>query len=351
MFSWYDEIQKIKRWIDEHAEENVSLTMISENSRYSTFYLSKKFHEIEGISLKKYLLSIKIQHAAFQLNENNKKIIDIAFDHGYSSHEAFSRAFFKIYGISPWSYRKISKPTSNTEKSRLLQAVGYTKPIGGTKMKTYVKQMMDYNFYAFYAEDVDEKYWHFFKDGLWWQMGNNFIKSYDNVIDFEYCAENFTKYGEIFINQQVKETPAPWEKALDLFIAEMSKIDADWYIHGSAAMALWGIDVKPKDVNIIVPNYSDFEKVRKLLAKFAIIPIERCEDWLMSGGGTIFMEASIGVYFNNKEFEPYDMSKHPKIRHNGAEVYVSTLESLKNDNENYNRPQRVKLIEEKMKNL
>ena len=61
------------------------------------------------------------------------------------------------------------------------------------------------------------------------------------------------------------------------------------------------------------------------------MPIERCENWLMSGGGTIFLEAAVGIYFHNKEFEPYDMSKHKKIFRNGAKVYVSSLEMLKQD--------------------
>ena len=58
-------------------------------------------------------------------------------------------------------------------------------------MKLYVKQMYDWNYYACYAEDVDEKYWNYFKTELWWQLGNGFIKTYDNVEGFEYCAKNF----------------------------------------------------------------------------------------------------------------------------------------------------------------
>lgn len=218
-------------------------------------------------------------------------------------------------------------------------------------MKIYVKQMYDWNYYAYFAEDVDEKYWNYFKENLWWQVGNNFVKSFDNVKDFEYCADNFTKYGETAIKQQLKIIPAPWEKALDLFIPEIEKLGVDWYIHGSVAMALWGIDVAPKDVNIIIPNYSDFDRVRDHFCKYAIRPIERCENWIMSGLGEIFMEAVIGISFHNKELEPYDMSKLGKINYNGTEVYVSGLEMLRQDNINYHRMDRVKAIEDKIRQL
>lgn len=104
---------------------------------------------------------------------------------------------------------------------------------------------------------------------------------------------------------------------MDLFITEIRKLDVNWYIHDSVAIALWGMDVEPKDVNIIIPNYSDFDRVRNHFCKFAIIPIERCENWLMSGYGEIFMEAVIGIPFHNKELEPYDMSKLGKINYKG----------------------------------
>lgn len=216
-------------------------------------------------------------------------------------------------------------------------------------MKIYVKQMYDWNSYAYYAEDIDEKYWDYFKDNLWWQIGNNFIKSYDNVKGFEYCAENFTRYGEMAIKQQLKILPTPWKKALDLFIPEIYKLDVDWFVHGSTAIALWGIDVEPKDINIIIPNYSDFDTVRNHFYKLAIRPIERCENWLMSGLGDIFMESVIGIAFYNKELEPYDMSKLGKVVYNGMEVYVLSLEMLQQDNENFGRWERVKAIEEKIK--
>ena len=137
-------------------EEDISLSRLSDYSGYSPFYLSRKFHELEGISLKEYLLISKIQHAARQLIETDYRIIDIAMRHGYSSQEAFTRAFMKVYGITPWSYRKLQKPSPNSVRSRLLHSVGFTKPIGGMDMKIYVKQMYDWNYYAFFAEDVDE---------------------------------------------------------------------------------------------------------------------------------------------------------------------------------------------------
>ena len=347
--SWVDEVEKIKAWVDQNLEEYPSLAALSSARGYSSFYLSKKFHEIEGVSLKKYLLAARIQHAAAQLLTTDDRILDIAMSHGYSSQEAFTRAFVRVYRITPWTYRKLKKPYPTARKSRLLCAAGFTKPIGGIDMKVYVKQLYDWNRYAYYAEDVDEKYWDYFQNELWWQVDSTFIKTYDNVQDFEYCAENFTKFGELAIRQQLKILPAPWKKALAWFAAEIQPLGVDWFVHGSAAMALWGMDVAPKDVNVILPNAGDFDVVRNHFCKFAIRPIERCENWLMSGLGNLFAEALIEIAFRNPSPGSYDMSQHKKIPHHGTKVHIATLEMLRQDNESYGRPERVRMIEDRMK--
>ena len=154
-------------------------------------------------------------------------------------------------------------------------------------MKIHVKQMSDWNYYAYVAENVDEKYWDYFRNDFWWQVGNNFIKTYDNVKDFEYCAENFLKFGEISIKQQLKILPTPWKKALDLFASEIEKLNVDWFVHGSTA---------------------------------------------------------ISIAFHNKELEPCDMNTLEKVTHNGRDLYISTIEMLKQDNLLLNRLDRVNAI-------
>ena len=68
----------------------------------------------------------------------------------------------------------------------------------------------------------------------------------------------------------------------------------------------------------------------------------------MSGLGGIFMEAHISIAFHNKEHEPYNMRNLNKIEYDGDDIYISTLEMLKQDNENMNRYDRVKMIEKKL---
>lgn len=58
--------------------------------------------ESPGAMRRRFLL----ERAAFQLGRSRAPVTDIAFDAGYASLEAFTRAFGKAYGVSPSIYRR-----------------------------------------------------------------------------------------------------------------------------------------------------------------------------------------------------------------------------------------------------
>lgn len=53
-----------------------------------------------------YINYIRLKKAAVALRSTEKSVLDIALDAGYDSHEGFTRAFTKRYGVSPSDYRK-----------------------------------------------------------------------------------------------------------------------------------------------------------------------------------------------------------------------------------------------------
>lgn len=57
-------------------------------------------------TFRNYLNNIRIQKAIILLTSTDHKIIDVAYECGFTSENAFKNSFKKIVGITPVSYRK-----------------------------------------------------------------------------------------------------------------------------------------------------------------------------------------------------------------------------------------------------
>ncbi len=110
MHEWQKQIQTIIEEIDmcikKHNDEALTLEHLSSTLGYSEFYISRKFREISGMQFREYLRYRRLAFALKELRDTENGILDIALDYGFSSHEAFTRAFKEAYGITPSEYRK-----------------------------------------------------------------------------------------------------------------------------------------------------------------------------------------------------------------------------------------------------
>jgi AraC-type DNA-binding domain-containing proteins len=103
-------------YVEDNITEEITLEAMSEKVGYSAFYCSSKFHEHVGISFKDYITRRRLTLAAQDLKNTSLNILDIAVKYGFSSHEAFTRAFSKIYGCTPYRFRKTSPAVVYYEK-------------------------------------------------------------------------------------------------------------------------------------------------------------------------------------------------------------------------------------------
>ncbi|GAA4654067.1 AraC family transcriptional regulator [Anaerocolumna aminovalerica] len=100
-------IENMVNWVEENIEECPTLEEMSDFVGYSPCYCSTKFHEYVGVSFKDYIQKRQLSMAAVALQKTKGRIIDIAIQYGFSSHEAFTRAFTRAYGYTPFQYRKL----------------------------------------------------------------------------------------------------------------------------------------------------------------------------------------------------------------------------------------------------
>lgn len=110
MYEWQRQIQTIVDEIDEriknHDDEALTLDSLSKRLGYSEFHTTRKFKEVSGMQFREYLRLRRLAFALKEVRDSEKSILDIAFNYGFSSHEAFTRAFKSAYGVTPSEYRK-----------------------------------------------------------------------------------------------------------------------------------------------------------------------------------------------------------------------------------------------------
>ncbi|WFR56734.1 helix-turn-helix transcriptional regulator [Anaerocolumna sp. AGMB13025] len=132
MYEWHKQIQiivdEIDKCIKHHNDEAVSLRFLSRKLGYSEFHTTRKFKEISGMQFRDYLRSRRLAFALIEVRDSKRSILDIAFDYGFSSHEAFTRAFKAAFGITPSEYRK--KPVPVVLRTKIVPFDRYFLGIG-----------------------------------------------------------------------------------------------------------------------------------------------------------------------------------------------------------------------------
>jgi len=108
------EIWKARKFIHEHADEELSLTEVGKAVNISANHLSEKFKEVTGINFVDYVARTRFEKARDLLRDPNLRISEIAFAVGFQSLSQFNRVFKKISGKSPTEYRAARTRTQMT---------------------------------------------------------------------------------------------------------------------------------------------------------------------------------------------------------------------------------------------
>ena len=111
-------VDEIDECIKRHRDESLTLQSLSRRLGYSEYYTTRKFREISGFSLRDYLRLRKLAFALWEVRDSSRSLLEIAVDYGFSSHEAFTRAFKTAYGITPSAYRRNPIPVVLRTKIR-----------------------------------------------------------------------------------------------------------------------------------------------------------------------------------------------------------------------------------------
>lgn len=98
---WIERLNKAINYIEENLKGDIDYKHLAKIACCSTYHFQRMFSYLADVTLSDYIRRRKMSLAAVDLQDRNKKIIDISLDYGYSSPTAFNRAFQAFHGVAP----------------------------------------------------------------------------------------------------------------------------------------------------------------------------------------------------------------------------------------------------------
>jgi AraC-like DNA-binding protein/ligand-binding sensor protein len=96
---------RAQTFIENHSDEELSLTTVARAVNMSATYFSEKFKEATSINFVEFVARTRIKKACNRLQDPNLRISEIAFDVGFQSLSQFNRTFKQFVGESPRTHR------------------------------------------------------------------------------------------------------------------------------------------------------------------------------------------------------------------------------------------------------
>lgn len=107
--------ERIKKYIDRHYGEDISLKTISEQLNISQYYLAHVFKRATGYTTTQYIVRRRVGEAQSLLIGTNERVTRIAMMVGYDNPSYFNSIFTKSVGMSPRRYRECYTKKQNIE--------------------------------------------------------------------------------------------------------------------------------------------------------------------------------------------------------------------------------------------
>lgn len=145
----------------------------------------------------------------------------------------------------------------------------------------------------FVVDEVEPGYHEALLNLAFQQVDDSFRRGFPaDGLHLDQAYLNFRRCAEEMILQTAGVLPVPWESALAAFLQAVDGHDIDWWLTGSAALALRGLEVVPRDLDLVVAA-ADSARLGDLLYDHLIEPVMPVTDWFCEWWGRAFLHARI----------------------------------------------------------
>lgn len=104
------ELEKTLEYLEKNLSGRLRLEDMAKKANISKYHFDRLFHRATGESFRSFVARRRMAKAAAELVLSDERILDIAFRYQYGSQEAFTRAFERLYGVSPARFRRLNAP-------------------------------------------------------------------------------------------------------------------------------------------------------------------------------------------------------------------------------------------------
>lgn len=105
--SYYElAVQRAAERVVDNLDQALDLGELARNAALSPFHFHRIFRGMVGETPLEMHRRLRLERAAYFLREGEAPVTTIAFDAGYDTHEAFTRAFRARYACSPSEFRQ-----------------------------------------------------------------------------------------------------------------------------------------------------------------------------------------------------------------------------------------------------
>ena len=113
-----ENITAVIDYVEDHLTEKLDLDRIAEAVHYSKYHLHRMFADTVGLTVHDYIQRRRLTEAARKLVETDKTIVEISGEADYQSQQAFTLAFRRAYGCTPFTYRERKHFTPLREQTK-----------------------------------------------------------------------------------------------------------------------------------------------------------------------------------------------------------------------------------------
>jgi len=187
----------------------------------------------------------------------------------------------------------------------------------------------------FLVSDLDPSYHKAAKDLGFVEAEDCFGRAFEtNSPQLDQIFARFASYAEEMILQAAGAKPIPWDKALLSFLQRASGENVDWWLAGSAALAIRGIDLVPRDLDIVTDRNGAL-RLGRAMSAWLVEPVQESHGWIARWFGRAFADARIEwvgdveKWVDDRgpsDFGPMARARLQTVRWSGYAIRVPPLE-------------------------